>query len=60
MKETSMTTKLGACLTALTVAAVLAIPGRATAQQQKDTHYPYVLIDLGTFGGPQAAVGTLP
>jgi probable HAF family extracellular repeat protein len=39
------------------VIAMLAIPGRATAHHQESGQYPYILIDLGTFGGPQAGHG---
>jgi probable HAF family extracellular repeat protein len=39
-------------LTALTFLAALALPGRVAAQHHQDASYPYVLVDLGTFGGP--------
>jgi probable HAF family extracellular repeat protein len=54
--EEIMTIKIGTWIRALTAIAVLAIPGRATAQSQKSTPYPYVLVDLGTFGGPQSTL----
>jgi probable HAF family extracellular repeat protein len=41
-------------MTALTVIVAVALPGRATAQQHRIAPYPYILIDLGTFGGPQS------
>ncbi len=47
-----MKNKLATGLTALIIIAVIALPGRAIAQTHGDTHYPYILIDLGTFGGP--------
>src|SRR5579885_2041648 len=46
-----MRTRLSTSLTALTAIVVLALPGRAAAQHQRDAPYPYILIDLGTFGG---------
>lgn len=49
-----MTSRTTMCLSALTLIAVLALPGRAAAQHPKNSSYPYVLIDLGTFGGPNA------
>jgi probable HAF family extracellular repeat protein len=55
-KEEIMTTRIGTWMRALAVIAVLAIPGRAAAQHQRSALYPYVLIDLGTFGGPHARV----
>lgn len=51
-----MNTRLTTWLTALTVLAVLAFPGRVTAQQHADARYPYILIDLGTFGGPDSSI----
>jgi probable HAF family extracellular repeat protein len=47
-----MRTKIVTWITALTVIGVLALPGRAAAQHQKSAPYPYILIDLGTLGGP--------
>jgi probable HAF family extracellular repeat protein len=51
-KEEIMSTRIGTWIRALTVIAVLAIPGRAAAHQQRSAPYPYILIDLGTLGGP--------
>jgi probable HAF family extracellular repeat protein len=51
-----MKARLSAWLTALTVIAALALPGRAAAQQHWAAPYPYILIDLGTFGGPHSSL----
>jgi len=42
-----------ACITAMTLFAVLAQPGQVAAQQ----HTLYRLIDIGTFGGPASYLG---
>ena len=34
--------------------AALAVPFVATAQEEKNEHHPYKLIDMGTFGGPSS------
>lgn len=47
-----MTSKIAPCLTARTLIAVLALPGHAAAQAYHDARSPYILLDLGTFGGP--------
>lgn len=47
-----MASKIAPWLSALAVIAVLAIPGHVAAQHQRSAPYPYILIDLGTFGGP--------
>lgn len=52
-----MRSRIASWLTAMTAVAALAIPGRVAAH---DDRYPYVLIDLGTFGGPQAGQGNQP
>jgi probable HAF family extracellular repeat protein len=49
-----MASKIALRLATLSVLALPAIPGQAHAYQQKSVAYPYVLIDLGTFGGPNA------
>jgi probable HAF family extracellular repeat protein len=48
MSRCARTILLAACLGAL------ALPGRAAAQLPKAPTYPYVAIDIGTLGGPQA------
>src|SRR5579871_3743124 len=50
-----MTRRPAIWMTTVIVIAAVVIPGRVAAQVGPDTHYPYVLIDLGTFGGPQSA-----
>src|SRR5579859_5810594 len=45
--------KLATCLSA---AALLAILGPGQAQAAGAARYPYVLVDLGTLGGPQSGV----
>jgi probable HAF family extracellular repeat protein len=51
-----MRARIDACLIAITLVAGAALPGRAAAHLQHDGWYPYVLIDLGTFGGPQSQI----
>ena len=41
-------------LAAIAVFAAPAMPGRVAAQGQHETQYPYILIDVGTLGGPQS------
>jgi probable HAF family extracellular repeat protein len=49
-----MKSRIAPWVSALALIAALAIPGRAAAQHQKSAPYPYILVDLGTFGGPQS------
>jgi probable HAF family extracellular repeat protein len=51
-----MRTKIATSITVLTVIAVLALPNRVIARASRAAPYPYVLLDLGTFGGPQSSV----
>jgi probable HAF family extracellular repeat protein len=54
--EEIMAIRITTWIAALTVIAMPAMSGRVAAHQQKSTQYPYVLVDLGTFGGPQSSV----
>jgi hypothetical protein len=51
-----MKARIARWLTALIVIAALALPGRVSAQHHGDAEYPYILIDLGTFGGSQSTI----
>jgi probable HAF family extracellular repeat protein len=53
-KEANMKRKFAMCVSALGVIALVALPSHATAQQFRSAPYPYILVDLGTFGGPNA------
>jgi probable HAF family extracellular repeat protein len=46
-----MKTRIPSWMTTVAVIAVLALPGRAAAHHQQSAQYPYILIDLGSFGG---------
>jgi probable HAF family extracellular repeat protein len=46
-----MKTRIVTCLAAISLLAASGITGRTAAQA---AHYPYILVDLGTFGGPQS------
>src|SRR5262252_2156619 len=52
---------LSACVTLAALAVLQLVTGAAgTAQTQAARRYAYKLIDLGTFGGPQAGQGNGP
>jgi probable HAF family extracellular repeat protein len=57
-KEKTMPSRIALSLIALTLIAVLAIPTRVAAQGHHAAPYPYLAIDLGTFGGPNANFDT--
>jgi probable HAF family extracellular repeat protein len=51
------------CITAIALFAVLAIPVRLVAQDDRDhqhKHHHYKLIDMGTFGGPESYILPTP
>jgi hypothetical protein len=52
-----MKSSMFACITALSLLGVLAIPAQLAAQDKQNhnnsnQHHHYKLIDIGTFGGP--------
>jgi hypothetical protein len=49
-----MIVKIATCLTAIALVGSAALPGRVAARPAHAKQYPYILIDLGTLGGPFA------
>jgi probable HAF family extracellular repeat protein len=55
--EMSMRRSIATWMTAVMVIVALALPGRVSAQARRATQYPYVLVEVGTLGGPQSDLG---
>lgn len=58
-----MNSKLSMRITALTFLAALAVPFQSAAQDEQDRrpkHHTYNLVDLGTLGGPNSYIESLP
>lgn len=55
--EESMRRSITTWITAVTVMVALALPGGVSAQAHRDTRYPYILVEVGTLGGPQSDLG---
>ncbi len=49
-----MRSRVVTCLLATTLLAIPASLGRPAAQAQYQPRYPYILVDVGTFGGPSS------
>jgi probable HAF family extracellular repeat protein len=49
-----MRSRVVTCLIATTLLTAPAILGQPAVQAQDQQHYPYVLVDVGTFGGPSS------
>src|SRR5579862_6506979 len=54
--EAPMRSRVVTCLGATGLIATLAGVGQPAVQAQQQARYPYVLVDLGTVGGPQSNV----
>ncbi|HEY8287136.1 MAG TPA: hypothetical protein VIJ28_22325 [Chloroflexota bacterium] len=49
-----MKASVGPCIMAISLLTALAIPARTAAQVPKDMQYRYIVVDVGTFGGPNS------
>jgi probable HAF family extracellular repeat protein len=52
-----MKARLITWITMLTIIAVLALPSQAIGQRARAASYPYILVVVGTLGGPQSDLG---
>src|SRR6202035_5273371 len=52
--EELMKSRMWTCITTMAIFILLSIPVQLAAQEHREKHRRYKLIDLGTFGGPHS------